>query len=102
MRKHKNLIDALHYSRAFHGKPSEIWSFINNLLRSSLAKWFMIHEKLKFGVQKAMENGSMCMVIQQIVIILDRINVVWDELIDLLQKIRTSIKFFQVPLFNQS
>jgi hypothetical protein len=101
MRKHKNLIDALHYSRAFHGKPSETSSFFNELLRSSLAKWFTLHEKLKFGVQKAMVNGSMYMVIQQNVIILDRIYVVGDELIDLLQKIRTSIKFFQVPLFNQ-
>jgi hypothetical protein len=50
MRKHKNLIDALHYSRAFHGKPSETSSFFNKLLISSLAKWLTIHGKLKFRV----------------------------------------------------
>lgn len=66
----------MHCTAHFHGKPSETSSFFNDLLRSSLAKWFTLHEKLKFGVQKAMENGSMYMVIQQNVIILDRIYVV--------------------------
>jgi hypothetical protein len=63
----------------------------------------MVHITWKTQIwsSKAMENGSMYMVIQQNVIILDRMYTVWDELVDLLQKIRTSIKFFQVPLYNQ-
>lgn len=36
----------------FMGKPSATSSFFNELLRSSIAKWFTLHEKHKFGVQK--------------------------------------------------
>jgi hypothetical protein len=96
--KHKRLTTVLHYLCAFHRKPGEHSSPFKKLSRSSLGEWFTLDGKFKLRVEKSIERRRTFTIIKQHNPILDCRLEVRDELMSLLQKIRTSRRALSGPI----
>jgi hypothetical protein len=96
--KHKRSTTILHYLRAFHKKLGERSSPFEKFSRSSLGEWFTLDAKFQLGVEKSIERGKSFTIIKQHIPILDCRPKVRDELMSLLQKIRTSRQALSRPI----
>jgi hypothetical protein len=56
MKKHRNLINALHYSKTFHKKLGEVNGTYDKLSRGSLYKWFTSRGEIKPHLKNAIEK----------------------------------------------
>jgi hypothetical protein len=98
MKKHGDLIGALHYLKTFHRKPIEVGGPYEKLNRGSLYEWFTPRGELKPHVKVVVEKGTTSTIIEKHFSIFETRLELKDELITLLKNMRVARQGLSAPI----